>query len=100
MANNLILVSTRAGKSWIGRSAKKVAVIFGDNDGVATNVGRHTASAAEMITIFAKENKLATTGRTDGGPASVCNSVKVVHGYCLVCDEASVRPCAIPLDVE
>ena len=45
-------------------------------------VDRHTASAAEMITIFAKENKLATiVGEKTAGRLLSATSVKVGHGY-------------------
>jgi carboxyl-terminal processing protease len=45
-------------------------------------VDRHTASAAEMITIFAKENKLATiVGERTAGRLLSATSVKVGHDY-------------------
>jgi len=45
-------------------------------------VDRHTASAAEMVTIFAKENKLATiVGERTAGKLLSATSVKVGHGF-------------------
>jgi carboxyl-terminal processing protease len=45
-------------------------------------VDRHTASAAEMVTIFAKENKLATVmGEKTAGRLLSATSVKVEHGF-------------------
>ena len=45
-------------------------------------VDRHTASAAEMVTIFAKENKLATiVGENTAGRLLSATSVKVGHGF-------------------
>ncbi len=45
-------------------------------------VDRHTASAAEMVTIFAKENKLATIlGEKTAGRLLSAMSVKVGHGF-------------------
>ncbi len=45
-------------------------------------VDRHTASAAEMVTIFAKENKLATIlGEKTAGRLLSATSVKVGHGF-------------------
>jgi carboxyl-terminal processing protease len=45
-------------------------------------VDRHTASAAEMVTIFAKENKLATSvGEKTAGRLLSATSVKVGHGF-------------------
>jgi carboxyl-terminal processing protease len=45
-------------------------------------VDRHTASAAEMATIFAKENKLATVmGEQTAGRLLSATSVKVGHGF-------------------
>jgi carboxyl-terminal processing protease len=45
-------------------------------------VDRHTASAAEMVTIFAKENKLATiVGERTAGRLLSATSVKVGHGF-------------------
>lgn len=45
-------------------------------------VDRHTASAAEMITVFAKENKLATIlGERTAGRLLSATSVKVGHGF-------------------
>ena len=45
-------------------------------------VDRHTASAAEMVTIFARENKLATiVGEKTAGRLLSATSVKVGHGY-------------------
>ena len=45
-------------------------------------VDRHTASAAEMVTIFAKENKLATiVGEKTAGRLLSATSVKVGHGF-------------------
>lgn len=45
-------------------------------------VDRHTASAAEMVTIFAKENKLATiVGEKTAGRLVSATSVKVGHGF-------------------
>jgi carboxyl-terminal processing protease len=40
-------------------------------------VDRHTASAAEMVTVFAKENKLATIGEKTAGRLLSATSVKV-----------------------
>jgi carboxyl-terminal processing protease len=49
---------------------------------VALLVDRHTASAAEMVTIFAKENKLATiVGEKTAGRLLSATSVKVGHGF-------------------
>ena len=45
-------------------------------------VDRHTASAAEMVTIFAKENKLATiVGEKTAGRLLSATSVKVGRGF-------------------
>lgn len=45
-------------------------------------VDRHTASAAEMVTIFAKENKLATiVGEKTAGRLLSATSVKVGNGF-------------------
>ena len=45
-------------------------------------VDRHTASAAEMVTIFAKENNLATiVGEKTAGRLLSATSVKVGHGF-------------------
>ena len=45
-------------------------------------VDRHTASAAEMVTIFAKENGLATiVGENTAGRLLSATSVKVGHGF-------------------
>ena len=45
-------------------------------------VDRHTASAAEMITVFAKENRLATIiGEKTAGRLLSATSVKVGHGF-------------------
>jgi len=45
-------------------------------------VDRHTASAAEMVAIFAKENHLATiVGEKTAGRLLSATSVKVGHGY-------------------
>ena len=45
-------------------------------------VNRHTASAAEMVTVFAKENKLATiVGEKTAGRLLSATSVKVGHGF-------------------
>ena len=45
-------------------------------------VDRHTASAAEMIVAFAKDNKLATVvGENTAGRLLSATSVKVGHGY-------------------
>lgn len=45
-------------------------------------VNRHTASAAEMVTIFAKENHLATiVGEKTAGRLLSATSVKVGHGF-------------------
>ena len=45
-------------------------------------VDRHTASAAEMVTVFAKENKLATiVGENTAGRLLSATSVKVGHGF-------------------
>ena len=45
-------------------------------------VDRHTASAAEMVTIFAKENKLATiVGEKTAGRLLSATSMKVGHGF-------------------
>jgi carboxyl-terminal processing protease len=45
-------------------------------------VDRHTASAAEMVTIFAKENDLATiVGEKTAGRLLSATSVKVGHGF-------------------
>jgi carboxyl-terminal processing protease len=45
-------------------------------------VNRHTASAAEMVTVFAKENKLATiVGERTAGRLLSATSVKVGHGF-------------------
>jgi carboxyl-terminal processing protease len=45
-------------------------------------VDRHTASAAEMVTIFAKENHLATiVGEKTAGRLLSATSVKVGHGF-------------------
>ena len=45
-------------------------------------VDRHTASAAEMVTIFAKENKLArVVGEKTAGRLLSATSVKVGHGF-------------------
>jgi C-terminal processing protease CtpA/Prc len=45
-------------------------------------VDRHTASAAEMVTIFAKENKLATiVGEKTAGRLLSATSVKVGYGF-------------------
>jgi hypothetical protein len=45
-------------------------------------VDRHTASAAEMVTIFAKENRLATiVGEKTAGRLLSATSVKVGHGF-------------------
>ena len=49
---------------------------------VVVLVDRHTASAAEMVTIFAKENKLATIlGEKTAGRLLSATSVKVGHGF-------------------
>ena len=49
---------------------------------IALLVNQHTASAAEMVTIFAKENKLATViGQKTAGRLLSATSVKVGHGY-------------------
>lgn len=45
-------------------------------------VNRHTASAAEMVTVFAKENQLATiVGEKTAGRLLSATSVKVGHGF-------------------
>ena len=45
-------------------------------------VNRHTASAAEMVVMFAKENRLATVvGERTAGRLLSATSVKVGHGY-------------------
>lgn len=45
-------------------------------------VDQHTASAAEMVTIFAKENRLATVmGEKTAGRLLSATSVKVGHGF-------------------
>jgi C-terminal processing protease CtpA/Prc len=45
-------------------------------------VDRHTASAAEMVAVFAKENKLATiVGEKTAGRLLSATSVKVGHGF-------------------
>jgi carboxyl-terminal processing protease len=45
-------------------------------------VDRHTASAAEMVTMFAKENRLATiVGERTAGRLLSATSVKVGYGY-------------------
>jgi hypothetical protein len=45
-------------------------------------VDRHTASAAEMVTVFAKENNLATiVGEKTAGRLLSATSVKVGHGF-------------------
>jgi C-terminal processing protease CtpA/Prc len=45
-------------------------------------VDRYTASAAEMVTIFAKENRLATiVGEKTAGRLLSATSVKVGHGF-------------------
>ena len=45
-------------------------------------VDRHTASAAEMVTIFAKENRLATiVGEPTAGRLLSATSAKVGHGF-------------------
>src|SRR5207249_1151769 len=45
-------------------------------------VDRHTASAAEMVTIFAKENRLATiVGEKTAGRLLSATSVKLGHGF-------------------
>ena len=46
-------------------------------------VDRHTASAAEMVTIFAKENRLATiVGEKTAGKTPVCDvGPKTGHGF-------------------
>jgi C-terminal processing protease CtpA/Prc len=45
-------------------------------------VDRHTASAAEMVTVFAKENRLATiVGERTAGRLLSATSVKVGHGF-------------------
>jgi carboxyl-terminal processing protease len=45
-------------------------------------VNRHTASAAEMVTVFAKENKLATiVGEKTAGRLLSATSVKVGQGF-------------------
>jgi carboxyl-terminal processing protease len=45
-------------------------------------VDRHTASAAEMVTVFAKENRLATiVGEKTAGRLLSATSVKVGHGF-------------------
>ena len=45
-------------------------------------VDRHTASAAEMVTVFAKENKLATiVGEKTAGRLLSATSVRVGHGF-------------------
>ena len=45
-------------------------------------IDRHTASAAEMVAIFAKENKLATLmGEKTAGRLLSATSVKVGHGF-------------------
>ena len=45
-------------------------------------VDRHTASAAEMVTVFAKEYKLATiVGEKTAGRLLSATSVKVGHGF-------------------
>jgi carboxyl-terminal processing protease len=45
-------------------------------------VDRHTASAAEMVAIFAKENRLATVvGEKTAGRLLSATSVKVGHGF-------------------
>ena len=45
-------------------------------------VNRHTASAAEMVTVFAKENQLATImGEKTAGRLLSATSVKVGHGF-------------------
>jgi len=49
---------------------------------IALLVDRHTASAAEMVTIFAKENELATiVGEKTAGRLLSATSVKVGHGF-------------------
>ena len=49
---------------------------------IALLVDRHTASAAEMVTVFAKENKLATiVGEKTAGRLLSATSVKVGHGF-------------------
>ena len=45
-------------------------------------VNRHTASAAEMVTVFAKENNLARiVGEKTAGRLLSATSVKIGHGY-------------------
>jgi carboxyl-terminal processing protease len=45
-------------------------------------VNRHTASAAEMVTVFAQENRLATVlGERTAGRLLSASSVKVGHGF-------------------
>jgi carboxyl-terminal processing protease len=52
---------------------------------IALLVDRHTASAAEMVAVFAKENKLATiVGEKTAGRLLSATSVKVGHGFRLV----------------
>jgi C-terminal processing protease CtpA/Prc len=49
---------------------------------IALLVDRHTASAAEMVAIFAKENKLATiVGEKTAGRLLSATSVKVGYGF-------------------
>jgi carboxyl-terminal processing protease len=49
---------------------------------IALLVDRHTASAAEMVTVFAKENKLATiVGEKTAGRLLSATSVKVGQGF-------------------
>jgi carboxyl-terminal processing protease len=49
---------------------------------IALLVDRHTASAAEMVAVFAKENKLATIiGEKTAGRLLSATSVKVGHGF-------------------
>jgi carboxyl-terminal processing protease len=49
---------------------------------IALLVDRHTASAAEMVAVFAKENKLATiVGEKTAGRLLSATSVKVGHGF-------------------
>jgi hypothetical protein len=62
------------------------------HDKIALLVDRHTASAAEMITIFAKENELATVvGEKTAGRLLSATSTKVGGGFRLAVPTGSYR---------